>query len=82
LILKPIQALGSEPRSSTRDAVRRAIESGGDVDVLHTLGRVQDHARALHCPKRQRDRARTTLKLSPLLGGELDHVRAGPRHDT
>ena len=37
---------------------------------------------ALHRPERQRDRARTPLKLRPLLRRELNRHGAGPGHDT
>jgi hypothetical protein len=82
LILKPVNALGQEPRSSPLNAIGRAIQPGGDIDVLHTFRRVQDHPCALHHPERQRDRGRPPLKLDALVLGELDHARAGPGHDT
>jgi hypothetical protein len=82
LIIKPIQPLRAEPGSSTPDAIRRTVQPRGDIDVLQALGRVQDHPRSLHRPERQRDRTRAPLKLFPLLGGKLNPVRAGPRHDT
>jgi hypothetical protein len=82
VILKPIQALREKPGSSPRDAICRAVQPSGDIDVLQSIGRIQDHPRALHRPKRQRDRARPPLKLDSLLGEEFDHIRAGPGHDT
>ena len=47
-----------------------------------TLGRVQDHPRPLHRAELQRDHACPPLQLTTLLLGELDHMLAGPRHDT
>jgi hypothetical protein len=82
LILKPIQPLTAEPRSSPGNTVGRTIQPGGDIDVLHPLRRVQDHPRALHHPERQRDRARPPLQLVTLILGKLNHILAGPRHDT
>jgi hypothetical protein len=82
LILKPIQPLGTEPSSSAPDAIHRAIQPRGDINVRHPLSRKQDHPRPLHRPERQRDRARPPLKLNALLGGELDHIRTDPGHNT
>jgi hypothetical protein len=82
LILEPVQPLSPEPLSSSGDAVGRTVQPGRDIDVLHPVGRVENHPRPLHRSERQRDRARLSLKLSPLLLGELDHLGADPRHDT
>ena len=82
LILKPIQPLDTEPGSSPGDAIRRAVQPCSDVDVLHPLGRVENHPRPLDSTERKRDRARPTLKLHPLLVGKLDHMLASPGHDT
>jgi hypothetical protein len=82
LILKPIQTLTAKPGSSPGNAVGRAIQPGGDLDVLHPLGCVQDHPRPLHRAERQRDRACPPLQLATLLLGELNHVLTEPRHDT
>jgi hypothetical protein len=81
VILKTLQTLGAEPRSSPADAVRRAVQPGRDVDVLHPLGGVEDHPRALHHSERQRHRRRATLKLRALIPGELDHMPTGPGHE-
>jgi hypothetical protein len=81
LILKPIQPLRQKPGSSALNAIGRAVQPG-DIDVLETVGGVQDHPRALDSPERQSDRGRPSLKLGSLCLGKLDHVRADPGHNT
>ena len=78
VILKPIQPFSTEPLSSPGDAIDGAVQPRGDVDVLHPVGRVEDHPRPLHHPERQRDRDRPPLKLNPLGFAELNRHRAGP----
>jgi hypothetical protein len=82
LIVKPIEPLGPESLSSPRDAIGRAVQPSRDIDVLHPVGRVENHPRPLHRPERQRDRARPPFELSPFLLAEFDHQSAGSRHDT
>jgi hypothetical protein len=57
-----------------------AIQPGGDLDIGHPAGRIQDHPRALHVPPRRRDLPRTALKLVALISAQLDHVAARPGH--
>ena len=49
---------------------------------METVGRVQDHPRALDSPERQSDRGRPPLKLGSLFLGKLNHIRAAPGHNT
>src|SRR5205085_3997354 len=81
LILKALQTLSAKSSSPPSDAVRRAIQPGGDVDVLHPLGRVEHDPRALHHPEGQRHRRRTPLKLDTFLLRQLDHMPASPGHE-
>jgi len=67
LILKAAQTLGAKSSSPPRHAVRRAVQPGGNVDVLHPLSRVEHDPRTLHHPKRQRHRRRAPLKLDALV---------------
>lgn len=80
LIFQPIQTLSAKSSSSSRHAVRRAVQPRGDVDVLHPLGRVEHDPCALHHPPRQRHRRRAPLKLDALVLRQLDHMAAGPGH--
>jgi len=80
LIFQTIQTLSAESLSSSRDAVGRAIQARGDVDVLHPLGGVEHDLRSLHHPEGQRHRCSAPLKLRALLCGKLDHMPAGPGH--
>jgi hypothetical protein len=80
LVTQSIQSLGAESSSSAADAVGMAIEPGGDLDIGHPLGRVEDHPRALHITPRCRDLPRTTLELATLNSAQLDHLAAGPGH--
>jgi hypothetical protein len=80
LIFQAIQTLSAKSSSSPRDAVGRAVQPGGDVDVLHPLGRVEHDPCALHHPPRQRHRRRAPLKLDAFVLRQLDHMPAGPGH--
>jgi hypothetical protein len=81
LIFKAVQTLRAKSSSSTRDAVRRAIQPRGDIDVLHPLSGVKHDPRALHDPPRQRHRHRTPLKLNALILRQLDVMPTSSRHN-
>jgi hypothetical protein len=58
-----------------------AVQTRGDLDIGHPLGRVEDHPRALNITPRRCDLPRATLELVALASAQLDHVAAGPGHD-
>jgi hypothetical protein len=81
LILKALQTLGAKSSAPPSDAVRRAVQPGGNIDVLHPLGGVEHDPRALHDAEGQRHRRRAPLKLDAFILRELDLMPAGPGHE-
>jgi hypothetical protein len=79
--MQSIQALSAESSSSMADAVGMTVQPSGNLDVRHSLGRIQDHPRPLHITPRRRDLTRATLELVALLSAQLDHEAAGPGHN-
>ena len=78
--LEPGQAVLEEPFAPLRHDLPAGVEPGGDLVVVETVGGHEHDLGPHHISIRQRISAGSCLQFAALLGGQLHHVRALPRH--